>query len=111
MKRVSMRVVAPMAAVGIGVLLCAVAARPDFSNVKNVVTGEPAFHSFKEEAPGVYRKITVADLPKPYATEGVSNSPTVVPRPANAWPKAPQGFKVELYADHLDEPRELRTAP
>lgn len=111
MKRTSLRVWAPMAAVGAGALLCAVAARPDFSNVKDVVTGEAAFHSFKEEEPGIYRKITVADLPKPYATEGVSNSPTVVPRPASAWPQAPKGFKVDLYADHLDEPRELRTAP
>ena len=111
MKMQSMRVVMPIAVAGAAALLCAVAARPDYSDVKNVVSGESAFHSFKEEAPGVFRKITVADLPKPYATEGVSNSPTVVPRPADAWPKAPPGFKVELYADHLAEPRELRTAP
>ena len=84
---------------------------PDDSNVKNVVTGEAAFHGFEGQHPGVFRKITVADLPKPYATKGVSNSPTVVPRPANAWPKAPAGFKVELFAENLSGPRELRTAP
>ena len=33
------------------------------------------------------------------------------PRPANAWPIAPRGFKVELYATGLDNPRLLRTAP
>ena len=81
------------------------------SDVKNVVTGTAAFVSFKDEKPGTYRKITVADLPKPFATKGVSNGPKVVPMPAGAWPKAPEGFKVERYAEDLDEPRELRTAP
>ncbi len=86
-------------------------AAPNDSNVKNVVTGDAAFHGFQGEKPGVYRKITVADLPKPYATKGVSNSPSVVPRPSDAWPKAPQGFKVELYQADLTGPREIRTAP
>jgi glucose/arabinose dehydrogenase len=35
----------------------------------------------------------------------------MVPRPANAWPVAPKGFKVELYATGLDNPRLLRVAP
>lgn len=81
------------------------------SDVKNVITGTAAFTSFKTEAPGTYRKITVADLPEPYATKGVSNGPKLVPMPEGAWPKAPQGFKVERYAEKLDEPREIRTAP
>jgi glucose/arabinose dehydrogenase len=81
------------------------------SDVKNVVTGTAAFVNFKDEKPGTYRKITVADLPKPFATKGVSNGPKVVPMPAGAWPKAPEGFKVERYAELADEPRELRTAP
>jgi glucose/arabinose dehydrogenase len=34
-----------------------------------------------------------------------------VPKPSDAWPKAPTGFKVDLYASGLDEPREIRTAP
>jgi glucose/arabinose dehydrogenase len=34
-----------------------------------------------------------------------------VPRPADAWPKAPEGFKVGLYAEGLSLPRLLRTAP
>jgi glucose/arabinose dehydrogenase len=86
-------------------------ARANDSDVKNVVTGTAAFVSFKDEKPGTYRKITVADLPKPFATKGVSNGPKVVPMPAGAWPKAPEGFKVERYAELADEPRELRTAP
>ena len=35
----------------------------------------------------------------------------MVPRPANAWPIAPKGFKVELYATGLDNPRLIRIAP
>src|SRR5215475_5102729 len=81
------------------------AAAPDNSNMTNVVTGQAAFHGFDGQKPGLVRKITVADLPKPYATEGVSNSPHVVPRPSNAWPQAPAGFKVDLFADGLKGPR------
>jgi glucose/arabinose dehydrogenase len=69
------------------------------------------FTDFRYEKPGTTRKITVADLPKPYATDSAENGPKVVSRPANAWPVAPAGFKVELYAAGLDNPRLLRTAP
>ena len=71
----------------------------------------PPFTDFRYEKPGVTRKITVADLPKPYATESSSNGPEVAPRPENAMPIAPAGFKVELYASGLENPRLLRTAP
>ena len=83
----------------------------DYSDVTSVITGTSAFTDYSKEKPGVFRKITVADLPKPYATEGVSNSPTLVPKPDNAWPQALPGFKVERYAENLHEPREIRIAP
>lgn len=97
---------------GAALFLRAAGPRPDSSDVKDVVTGTAAFHSYKTEQPGTFRKITVADLPKPYATEGVGNGPQIVARPNDAWPKAPQGFKVELFTDEgLTQPREMRTAP
>jgi glucose/arabinose dehydrogenase len=86
-------------------------AAPDTSDVKNVTTGKAAFISYKDEKPGNMRKITVADLPQPYATKGVANQAKMVPKPADAWPQAPEGFKVELYAEQLDGPREIRAAP
>jgi glucose/arabinose dehydrogenase len=43
--------------------------------------------------------------------QSVDNGPNVVPRPANAWPIAPKGFKVDMYATGLDNPRLLRFAP
>ncbi len=69
------------------------------------------FTDFRYEAPGTTRKITPADLPQPFASKSSNNGPEVVARPANAWPVAPAGFKVEMYASGLDNPRLLRTAP
>ena len=82
-----------------------------FSQNAQVLTGQEALTGYKGEHPGVQRKITVADLPKPYATKSVDNGPDVVPRPANAWPQTVPGFKVELYADGFQNPRLIRTAP
>jgi glucose/arabinose dehydrogenase len=76
-----------------------------------VLTGENAFTDYSKESPGVRRKITVADLPKPFATKSAGNGPTVVARPEGAWPKTLPGFKVDLYATGLDFPREIRKAP
>ena len=69
------------------------------------------FTDFRYESPGTTRKITVSDLPQPFATRSSNNGAEPVARPANAWPVAPAGFKVELYASGLDNPRWMRTAP
>ena len=104
-------------------LMIARATGYDMSNVTNVITGTAAFTNYKEEEPGKTRKITVADLPTPFATPSSGNPPKTAPRPSNMWPKAPQGFKVEQFftEDQLEKlegvdankmlPRELRTAP
>ncbi len=80
---------------------------------RQLAYGAPSspFTDYRSEKPGVVHHITVADLPPPYATKSVDNGPDLIPRPANAWPQAPAGFKVELYADGLDNPRLIRTAP
>jgi glucose/arabinose dehydrogenase len=78
---------------------------------ETVLTGSSAFTDYTKQAPGVRRKITAADLPKPFATPSAGNGPTVVPRPEGAWPKTLPGFKVDLYATGLDYPREIRRAP
>ena len=75
------------------------------------ITGTAAFTDYSQEHPGVKRKITVADLPKPMEDTSVDNGASVVPRPEGAWPQAPAGFKVELYAQGFEEPRLIRTAP
>jgi len=76
-----------------------------------VLTGPAAFADYSQEKPGIRRKLTVADLPQPYASHSVDNGPEMVERPRDAWPQAPPGFKVQLYASGLDNPRLIRTAP
>lgn len=76
-----------------------------------VLTGRAAFGDWTSDAPGVRRKITVEDLPKPHEVPSSKNRPKMVDRPEDAWPKVPAGFKVELYAEKLKEPRVIVTAP
>lgn len=99
-----------------GLLLLLIAAAPVLHSQKSgsnrqILTGSAAFSDYRDDRPGIARRITPADLPAPGATESVDNGPELVPRPANAWPKAPAGFKVEVYASELKNPRLIRAAP
>jgi len=77
----------------------------------NVLTGKQAFSNTASLKPGVARKITAKDLPKPGDTPS-GRSGGAGRRPADAVPQAPAGFKVSLYvADGLNVPRQIRTAP
>jgi glucose/arabinose dehydrogenase len=69
------------------------------------------FTDFHGEQPGNVHKITVADLPQPYATKSSAVYSDPISKPAAAWPKAPAGFTVSLYAEKLHNPRLIRTAP
>lgn len=81
------------------------------ANPKNVLKGRSAFVSSIAVKPGVFRKITPADLPKPFSSESVSTKSRIVPRPAGMLPQAPAGFKVGLFSDGLVVPRVIRVAP
>src|SRR5262249_22629467 len=52
-----------------------------------VTSGDYAF-----DTPGARHKLTVADLPAPFATSSARNSPTVVDRPSGAMPRVLPGF-------------------
>lgn len=93
------------------VLLFAVFLLAQSKDNHHAITGKAAFADYTHEKPGVFRKITVADLPEPFASKSVDNGPDVTSRPSNAWPQALPGFKVELYASGLNYPRLIRTAP
>jgi glucose/arabinose dehydrogenase len=69
------------------------------------------FTDYRFEKPGTFRKITLQDLPEPFASKSSNNGPRLVPRPQNAWPIVPAGFKVEQYATDLENPRLITTAP
>jgi glucose/arabinose dehydrogenase len=77
----------------------------------NAPLPEPPYTDFRVEEPGKARKISAHDLPPPYGTDSASNGPKLVARPSDAWPKAPDGFSVQLFASGLDNPRLIRAAP
>ena len=79
-------------------LVAAVTLLPAALQAQQVLTGQAAFTDWNQQKPGVRHKITLADLPQPKPEESVRNTAIIVPRPANAWPVAPPGFKVTLYA-------------
>jgi glucose/arabinose dehydrogenase len=103
--------------IGIAAALLLHAAKTDGLNV---MTGAKAFTNTASLSPGLARKITAQDLPQP-------NAPMILPRvrmylglgfarpgkrPENAIPKAPAGFKVNIYvASGLSNPRQMRRAP
>jgi glucose/arabinose dehydrogenase len=63
------------------------------------------------DLPGQKFSISVNGLPKPYATPGVANSSHRVVRPDGVLPQVPAGFKVEIYASGLTNPRWMAVAP
>src|SRR6266853_252324 len=75
------------------------------------LTGTAAFGDWRADKPGVSRLIKAEDLPRPGATPSSANVSHVVPRPAAALPQVPAGFKVELFAEGLNGPRQMRVAP
>jgi glucose/arabinose dehydrogenase len=94
-----------------GALVALTAAVAQNAPHPSVLTGQSAFTDASHESPGIRRHLTVADLPDPAPDQSVDNGANIVPRPANAWPIAPKGFKVELYTTGLDNPRLIRFAP
>jgi glucose/arabinose dehydrogenase len=69
------------------------------------------FSDYRSQAPGEVHRITVDDLPRPYATPAASNHAMLIARPEGALPLAPVGFAVDQYVRGLQGPRVLRTAP
>jgi glucose/arabinose dehydrogenase len=81
------------------------------ADTPDLLTGKAAMSDWTQDAPGIRRKITVDDLPAPYATESARNGPRRVSRPAGALPRAPAGFTVTEFATSLEGPRVITTAP
>jgi glucose/arabinose dehydrogenase/mono/diheme cytochrome c family protein len=88
------------------------AGTPPASNpAKAAAPPSAPFTDYRFEKPGTVRKITVQDLPQPFATKSADNGPKVVARPNDAWPKTLPGFSVQQYASGLKNPRLIVTAP
>jgi glucose/arabinose dehydrogenase len=78
-------------------------ASPSSAATKNLVSTRPLSPS--------PTRITVADLPPPYATESASKPPQVIPVPQNPSLNVPQGFVINVFAEGLDAPRWLALTP
>ena len=76
-----------------------------------MMKGEGPLNDWTNERPGNRYIIKASDLPKPYATDSAPNQSKVVPRPADAWPKVPDGFKIDQALTGLEQPRTIITAP
>jgi glucose/arabinose dehydrogenase len=88
-----------------------------FASAQNteVRTGAAALRGWKSDAPGVGRHIRIADLPtSPPSTDPEAPGGTLiklVERPADALPKVPDGFAVQVFAGGFKQPRTIRIAP
>lgn len=91
-------------------MIASAAVLPAFAQ-KNVLNGQGALGDWTTDAPGVRRKITVKDLPKPFETKSAVNGSKLVPRPEGALPKVGEKFKVAEFFTGLTNPRLLRVAP
>jgi glucose/arabinose dehydrogenase len=69
------------------------------------------FDDWRQDRPGRRHRIGLNDLPPPYETRSTGNPPREVKRPVGTKPKAPDGFTVALFAEGLESPRLIRTAP
>src|SRR5438105_12180209 len=92
------------------VAVTALAQTSDAGRQSGVLTGKAAFGDWRADAPLVRRKISVDDLPKPFATRSINKPVRVIGRPSGAFRRLPPGFQVELFAAGFKDPRALVAA-
>ncbi len=99
-----------------GVACCALAAAlAGCAQTGDVRRGDAALTTWRGDAPGVQRIIKMSDLPRaPTGTDpeaSIGKPVNVVPPPAGALPRVPEGFAVQVFAYGLKQPRTVRVAP
>jgi glucose/arabinose dehydrogenase len=92
----------PLAAVALALLL-ATTARAQ----QPLLTGPSAFTDTTQQHPGARHKITLAALSTRNSAPSVPTATHLIPRPLTAWPIAPAGFDVTLYAGGDAAPAQL----
>jgi glucose/arabinose dehydrogenase len=76
-----------------------------------VLVGPDAHSQPVDDPPGKRYRVRVADLPAPYATASIANGSSVVDPPPGHELQAPPGFRVDVFADGLDDARWMAVAP
>ncbi len=69
----------------------------------------PTAEDWRNDAPGMVHKITVGNLPKPFASNSAGNNPSVTHN--DTLPKVPAGYDISVFASDLQRPRQMRVAP
>lgn len=60
-----------------------------------------------ETATMQHHEVRADQLPKPYATQSAGNPPRVVARPRNAKLELPPGFRIAIWAEGFEDPRNM----
>lgn len=102
---------ARMGALGLAAVVAVALAPPSLAQSGPHLIGAAAYGDWRADAPGVWRKITAADMPAPYASEPRAALSSVVARPRGAAPKTLKGFSTEIFAAGLAGPRVVKVAP
>jgi glucose/arabinose dehydrogenase len=93
----------------VAVAACCLSALVAEPAVGQATRGAAAFGGWQDDRPGLRRLITAQDLP-PVSAATFGNS-QIVPVPAGASPKVPDGFAVERVTPDLPNARVIRVAP
>jgi glucose/arabinose dehydrogenase len=99
----------------VGIVTALAASEPGASPLPRpegkVLTGKDAMGDWTTDVPGLRRRLTLEDLPRPGDTPSAQNFPRPARRPEGAMPRAPKGFEVTEFASGLRQPRVIVTAP
>jgi glucose/arabinose dehydrogenase len=76
-----------------------------------LLEGKAAFTDWHGDHPGVRRHIRPADLPAANLGGSTANPVQAARRGPEDRPLVPPGFEVSLFAENLNQPRQMRTAP
>jgi glucose/arabinose dehydrogenase len=76
-----------------------------------LLQGRAAFTDWSADRPGLRRHIRPADLPAANLGASHSNAARITRRAPGQRPVVPRGFEISLFAEGLDNPRQIRAAP
>jgi glucose/arabinose dehydrogenase len=89
----------------------AAAAKPAVVAASVAAAAAPNAGAWIDDAPGKLHRLTVTDLPAPFASNSAGNGPKLAPRPEGKLPQVPAGFQVGQFAGNPDHGRLLLRAP
>jgi glucose/arabinose dehydrogenase len=78
---------------------------------QNTEQGQGKSSDYTQAHPSVRHLISADKLPAPGATPAVANRSSNVPKPENAWPQVPAGFKIDRVVTDLKGARQIEIAP